>query len=161
MTAPLFAQATANQPDSLPLPLYEQDYCRWLEITAQLLRARQLSDLDIVHLADEIEAMGKREKRVVESNAEVILMHLLKYRYQPELRSNSWRFTILEHRDRLQKLFRDSPSLQPFYESSFADCYSRARKKAAVETGLSLDRFPLTSPFSAAETLNPDFLPES
>jgi hypothetical protein len=84
MTAPLFAQATANQLDSPPLPLYEQDYYRWLEITAQLLRTRQLSDLDIVHLADEIKAMGKREKRSVESNAEVILMHLL----EVSIRSN-------------------------------------------------------------------------
>ncbi|NER45388.1 MAG: DUF29 domain-containing protein [Symploca sp. SIO1A3] len=154
--------ATSSTPNqSQVLPLYEQDYCRWLETTANLLREGKLQKLDVVHLVEEIEDMGKREKRSVESNLEVILMHLLKYQYQPQLRSNSWRFTILEHRDRLEKLFRDSPSLKPFFESVFEASYTRARKKAAVETGLSLDLFPASSPFTLDETLNPDFLPES
>ncbi|NER49554.1 MAG: DUF29 domain-containing protein [Symploca sp. SIO1A3] len=161
MTTPLFAQSSSTQNQSSVLPLYEQDYVSWLETTAHLLREGKLNQLDLAHLAEELEDMGKREKRSVESNLEVILMHLLKYQYQPELRSNSWRFTILEHRDRLEKLFRDSPSLKPFFESVFEACYTRARKKAAVETGLSLELFPSSSPFTLDETLNPDFLPES
>ncbi|NET61078.1 MAG: DUF29 domain-containing protein [Symploca sp. SIO2E6] len=151
---------SSTQNQSRVLPLYEQDYCHWLETTAYLLREGKLQQLDVVHLAEEIEDLGKREKRAVESNLEVILMHLLKYQYQPELRSNSWLFTILEHRDRLEKLFRDSPSLKPFFESVFEACYTRARKKAAVETGLSLELFPASSPFTLEETLNPDFLPK-
>ncbi|NJP09348.1 MAG: DUF29 domain-containing protein [Leptolyngbyaceae cyanobacterium RU_5_1] len=147
-----------------PIPLsnslYQQDYYIWLEKMAQLLRTGNLKELDRVNLAEEIEDMGKREKRSVESNLEIVLMHLLKYKYQPEQRSNSWRFTLLEHRDRLDKLFRDSPSLRLHCVDVFADCYGRARKKAAVETDLSLDTFPEMSPFTPAEALNVDFLPD-
>lgn len=141
--------------------LYEQDYYCWLEETAKLLRNGKLAELDVLNLAEEIEDMGRSEKRAVESNLEVVLMHLLNYKYQPEQRSNSWRFTILEHRDRLEKFFRDSPSLKLYFSSIFEDRYSRARKKAAVETGLSLDTFPSASPFSPEQTLNSNFLPEA
>lgn len=69
--------------------LYEQDYFSWLEVTAQLLRSGDLSELDRKNLAEEIEDMGRSEKRAVESNLKIVLMHLLKYKYQPEQRSNS------------------------------------------------------------------------
>lgn len=151
---------TASLPMNIP-SLYEQDYYHWLQKTAQLLRDDNLAALDRLHLAEEIEDMGRSEKRAVESNLEIVLMHLLKYKYQPDQRSNSWRFTILEHRDRLEKSFRDSPSLHPYFASIFADCYARACRKAAVETGLSLDTFPVLSPFTPEETLNLDFLPEA
>ncbi|ASC72512.1 hypothetical protein XM38_034700 [Halomicronema hongdechloris C2206] len=149
MTAPL------QQPSGL----YDQDYVLWLEATVDLLRQGKLEQIDIPSLIEELEDMGRSEKRALESNLEVLLRHLLKYQYQPERRSNSWRFTILEQRDRIERLFRDSPSLKPYYESVFADCYARARRKAAVETGLSIEVFPENAPFTPAETLNPDFLP--
>jgi hypothetical protein len=151
MTAPLPLQQSSD--------LYEQDYVLWLQATVDQLRQGKLEQIDIPSLIEELEDMGRSEKRALESNLEVLLRHLLKYRYQPERRSNSWRFTILEHRDRCNLLFRDSPSLKPYYKSVFADCYARARRKAAVETGLSIDAFPENAPFTATETLNPDFLP--
>jgi len=114
----------------------------------------------VVNLAEELDDMGRSEKRAVESNLEVLLRHLLKYQYQPDRRSNSWRFTILEHRDRIDKAFRDSPSLKPYFANIFADCYALARKKAAVETGLPLETFPEAAPFTPEATLNPDFLPD-
>jgi hypothetical protein len=140
--------------------LYEQDYLSWLTKTARLLRSGQLSELDVVNLAEELDDMGRSEKRAVESNLEVLLRHLLKYQYQPDRRSNSWRFTILEHRDRIDKAFRDSPSLKPYVASIFADCYASARKKAAVETGLPTETFPEANSFSLEAALNPDFLPD-
>ncbi len=141
--------------------LYEQDYVLWLQATVELLRQGKLEQVDILNLIEEIEDMGRSEKRALESNLEALLRHLLKYQYQPERRSNSWRFTILEHRDRINRLFRDSPSLKPYYESVFVDCYTSARRKAAVETGLSIEIFPENAPFTPEETLNPDFLPTS
>jgi hypothetical protein len=141
--------------------LYDQDYAAWLFETASRLRAGKLNAVDIANLAEELEDMGRSEKRAVDSNLEVLLRHLLKYQYQPQLRSNSWRFTILEHRDRLDKAFRDSLSLKPYYVSIFADAYHCARQKAAVETGLPLETFPVESPFTPEATLNPDFLPDS
>jgi hypothetical protein len=140
--------------------LYDTDYSLWLEKTAQLLRNGQINELDLPNLAEEIENMGKREKRAVENNVEILLMHLLKYQYQPEKRSNSWKYTIFEHRDRLEKAFRDSPSLKPYSQEIFEQCYSKARQRAAIETGMEIDIFPVESPFTVEQTLNPNYLPE-
>ena len=83
------------------MSIYEKDYYLWLKNTANLLREKNLAELDLPHLIEEIEDMGKREKRSLYSNLKILLMHLLKYRYQPEKRSNSWRYTIEEHRQRI------------------------------------------------------------
>jgi hypothetical protein len=144
-------------PDHL---LYEQDYCAWLEQTARLLREGRVTELDLVNLAEEIADMGRSEKRAVESNLEMVLMHLLKYRYQPELRSNSWRLTLFEHRKRLNKALQESPSLRPYFNQIFAESYQTARRMAAIETGLELSTFPDLSPFTPEVTLDPEYLPD-
>ena len=92
--------------------LYEQDLYLWLEQAMDLLRERNLAELDIDNLIEEIADMGSSQKQAIESNLEIVLMHLLKYKYQPEKRSNSWRYTLLEHRRRIQKAFKTSPSLK-------------------------------------------------
>lgn len=140
--------------------LYEQDYFRWLNETAKLLRSGDLTAIDRENLAEEIEDMGRSEKRSLESNLEVVLMHLLKYQYQPELRSNSWRSSILEHRNRLQKAFEESPSLRSYLAQTFDKSYQYSRRKAAVETGLVIDTFPIESPFTPEQALDFDYLPE-
>lgn len=140
--------------------LYERDFYLWIEITAKLLRHRELEQLDYDNLIEEIEAMGRKEKHAIESNLVVVLMHLLKYKYQSQKRSNSWRYTIIEHRNRIKRILRDSPSLQRYPSEVFDDCYQDARREAEAETGLSLDSFPLESPFTVEETLNPDYLPD-
>ncbi|MGB3534803.1 MAG: DUF29 domain-containing protein [Microcoleaceae cyanobacterium] len=140
--------------------LYEQDYYLWLQYTLRLLRENKLSELDIPQLIEEIEDMGRSEKRAVESNLVVILMHLLKYQYQPSKRSNSWKASIREHRRRLRKLLKDSPSLKPYFEAVFQECYQDAREQASDETGLSLETFPTESPFTPEETINRDYLPD-
>ncbi len=140
--------------------LYEQDYYLWLQTTAHQLRERKLAEVDLANLIEEIDSMGRNEKSALVSNLQIIQMHLLKYKYQPEKRSNSWRFTIFEHRDILLEAFEVSPSLKPYLKEVFAKCYSKARKKASLETGLPINTFPIESPFSIEETLNTDFLPE-
>jgi hypothetical protein len=90
----------------------------------------------------------------------VILWHLLKYKYQRDRQNNSWKLTLFEHRDRLSEVFADSPSLKPFFTEVFEECYSKARKKAAIETGLSLNVFPIESPFTPEEAIDPNFLPD-
>ena len=140
--------------------LYDRDYSLWLETTAQQLRKRQLDDLDIDNLAEEIEAMVKSEKRSLRSHLEVVLMHLLKYKYHPQKRTNSWHYTIYEHRDRIEKAFQDSPSLRPYFDTVFEECYKVARKKVAIEMGMEIARFPEVSPFSTVETLDEEYLPE-
>ncbi len=140
--------------------LYEEDYYLWLEATAKLLQKGELSLLDTANLLEEIEDMGRSEKRAVYSNLKVLLMHLLKYKYQPEKRSNSWLATIVEHRQRLKKAFKESPSLQSYFIEIFNECYEDARELAAAETGLALDTFPLDCPYSTELAIDSAFLPE-
>jgi hypothetical protein len=140
--------------------LYEQDYYLWLENTAQLLRNGNLNKLDIPSLIEEIESMGRSEKNAVYSNLKVLLMHLLKYRYQPDKRTNSWRSSIVEHRQRLKKAFKDSPSLKGYSNEIFNESYQDARELAFSETGIALDAFPNECPFSSEQVLNSDYLPE-
>ncbi|HEY9884246.1 MAG TPA: DUF29 domain-containing protein [Thermosynechococcaceae cyanobacterium] len=153
---------TAKHPEtSTPsTQLYDRDFYLWLQETAQLLRNGEFDRLDIENLVEEIESMSRSDKHAVESNLEVILMHLLKYKYQPERRSKSWRLTLFEHRDRLRKTFRESPSLRPYLASEFEDCYRSARKKASIETGLPIATFPPDSPFTPEQALDEDYLPE-
>jgi hypothetical protein len=140
--------------------LYQQDYYLWLENTAKTLREGKLTQLDIPNLIEEIEAMGRSEKRAVFNNLKILLIHLLKYKYQQPKRSNSWRYTIREHRQRIEEAFEDSPSLKKYFSESFDKCYENARKLAADETGLPVNTFPSASPFTPEETLNSDYLPE-
>ncbi|MGK7951176.1 MAG: DUF29 domain-containing protein [Xenococcaceae cyanobacterium] len=139
--------------------LYEQDYYLWLQTTAKQLREGRLSEIDCVNLIEEIESMGRSEKNALVSNLQIVLMHLLKHKYQPEKRSNSWLFTIFEHRDRLLEAFEVSPSLKPYFREVFAKCYTKARKKASLETGLPISTFPTESPFTPEETLDTEYLP--
>ncbi|MDJ0573571.1 MAG: DUF29 domain-containing protein [Xenococcaceae cyanobacterium MO_234.B1] len=140
--------------------LYDQDYYLWLKNTAKLIQEGKFSEIDTVNLVEEIEDMGKREKRSVESNLVILLLHLLKYQYQPSKQSNSWKASIREHRRRLKKTFRDSPSLKRCFEQVFTECYQDAREQASDETGLPLDTFPSESLFTPTQVLNPDYLPE-
>ncbi|APB32732.1 hypothetical protein GlitD10_0421 [Gloeomargarita lithophora Alchichica-D10] len=140
--------------------LYEQDFCLWLEETVASLKSGHLEKLDVENLIEEIETIGRSEKQALRSNLEVILMHLLKYKYQSEKRSNSWRYTLLEHRRRLEDSFQFSPSLRRYFLETFAYCYQGARKLASVETGMSITLFPLECPFTAEQVLDEDFLPE-
>jgi len=140
--------------------LYEEDYHLWLMNTIHQLQHGKLAKVDLVNLIEELEAMGRSEKSAIESNLTILMMHLLKYQYQHEKQTNSWRFTIREHRRRLRKSFQKSPSLKRYFLEVFQECYQDARELAADETGLPIDTFPVESPFSQEDTLNPDYLPE-
>jgi hypothetical protein len=139
--------------------LYDQDYYLWIEQTVELLKQQKFREIDLVNLIEEIETMGRSEKRSISSNLRILLMHLLKYKYQPEKRTNSWLLTIREHRKRLQEAFKTSPSLKRYYREIFKECYQDAREFAADETGLQITTFPEISPFSLEETLNSNYLP--
>jgi hypothetical protein len=151
---------TQLTPTSSLSHLYDRDYYLWLSKTVKLVREEKLSELDLIHLIEELEDMGRSEKRAVESNLVVVLMHLLKYQYQPQKRSNSWKVTIREHRRRLRKLFQNSPSLKPYFEEVFLECYQDAREQACDETGLPLEIFPTEPLFTPEEAIDRDYLPD-
>ena len=138
--------------------LYEQDFYLWIETTSKQLKAGKFAEIDLANLIEEIESMGKSEKRELKSRLIVLLMHLLKWQYQPEKRSESWRSMITEQRICIELLLEDSPSLQPLLIEIFTDCYEKARLKASEETGMKLNFFPKESPFTLEETLKNSFL---
>jgi hypothetical protein len=141
--------------------LYDSDYLQWLETTVNHLKNRDFEHLDLDNLIEEIETLGRSEKRELESRLTILLMHLLKYKYQSSKRSNSWLFTIREQRLRILKSFKDSPSLKNYFQNIFSEIYSDARALAADETGLNIDTFPEDCPFDIELVLNPDWLPEA
>ncbi len=140
--------------------LYEQDFCLWVERALLLLCEGNLRDLDLENLLEEIADMSNSQKQALESNLKIILMHLLKYKYQPHKRTNSWRYTIVEHRQRIHKAFKNSPSLKRHFLEEFADVYLDARQLAAIETDLDIKLFPLESPFTSDQVLDKSYLPE-
>lgn len=138
--------------------LYDRDFYQWLTETAYLLAEGRLSELDITHLMDEIESMGKSQKRAIESYLSVLLLHLLQWRYQPDRRSGSWKSSIRNSRRAIQKRIQESPSLTSYPEIVFLECYALARENAADETELPLNIFPETPPFTIEQALNQEFL---
>ena len=119
-----------NSSTTRPNILYEQDFYLWIQTTVQQLKENKLNEIDIPNLIEEIESMGRSEKRELKSRLIVLLMHLLKWHYQPEKRSESWRSTITEQRICIEGLLEDSPSLKPLLSEVFEDCYQKARLKA-------------------------------
>lgn len=134
--------------------LYDKDYCHWLETTASLLKNERFSVLNIPNLLEEIEDIGRSERRAFYSNLKIVLMHLLKSKYQPEKLTNSGTATIVEHRQRLKKVLKESPSLKPYLDEILQDCYQDARELAPAETGLDINCFPSEIPFTGLEILS-------
>jgi Domain of unknown function DUF29 len=140
--------------------LYDRDFAQWLETTADQLRAKDYANLDWENLLDEIESMGKRERRSLKSNLVILLLHLLKWQYQSEQRSGSWKGSIVEHRQRLRDELEDSPSLQPYLIEILAAAYADGRDRAAAETGLNVAIFPAECLYTIAQVLDRAFWPD-
>ncbi len=142
-------------------PLYEQDFYAWANEQAALLRSGQLSAADIEHIAEEIESMGKTEKRELISRLKVLLMHLLKWQYQPVGRSVSWQLTIKEQRREVARHLADNPSLKARLSETLMDAYGDATIVAARETSLPEKTFPEDCPWQFSQIMDPEFWPGS
>jgi hypothetical protein len=140
--------------------LYEQDYYRWLETTIKRLHDRQLQSGDIDNLIEELKTLGRTEKKVLRSHLRLIVMQLLKWRYQPDKRSKSWQITIRNNRLDVEESLQDSPSLKPKLAELLAQCYPRAFIEASDETGLPPATFPSSCPFTLEQILDQEFFPE-
>jgi hypothetical protein len=140
--------------------LYNTDYLKWIQTTVEKLRVQDYSSIDWENLIDEIEDMGRSERKSLKSNLIVVLTHLLKWQYQPEFRSGSWKGSIVEHRRRIREALKDSPSLKPYLEEVFAQCYWDAVELASAETELPVETFPQECPYTSTQVLDSSFLPE-
>ena len=144
--------------------LYGTDFYAWARQQAQLLRTEELEKLDLPNLIEELEAMSLRERRELTSRLIVLLMHLLKWQYQPtphgRAQPRSWLNTITTQRQKLELLLADSPSLRREVAERLIYAYPRARVRASRETDLALATFPANCPYTAAQVLNDAFFPE-
>ena len=128
--------------------LYDRDFYAWANEQAGLLRAGNLSRADIANIAEEIETLGRSEKRELVSRLTVLLHHLLKWRFEPERRGRSWELSIANARDELTDHLEDNPSLKATLPEAVATTYRRARRSAESETGLSGNTFPVECPWT-------------
>jgi hypothetical protein len=139
---------------------YDTDFYAWALYNADLIRQGKFAEVDIRHVAEELESMGKSERRELISRFAVLLAHLLKWRYQPERRGNSWKYTIKEQRFEVEELLDDSPSLNNELDEQLAHAYKKALLLAIQETGLNPETFPEHCPFSFAQAMAIDYFPE-
>ncbi len=147
-----------NKP--LPTATYEQDFYAWLLKNAQLLREKRFPELDAENIAEELEGMARSDKRQLVNRFAVLLAHLLKWQFQPEKRSKSWKRTIKEQRKRIGLLLTDSPSLKYEIDKRIEDAYEIAILSAANETGLDEEIFPENCEYSLEEILSDEFVPD-
>ncbi len=128
--------------------LYDRDFYAWANEQAGLLRAGKLSSADIANIAEEIETLGRSEKRELVSRLTVLLQHLLKWRFQPERRGRSWELSIANARDELTDHLDENPSLKAMLPEAIATGYRRARRSAEQEKGLPGNTFPVECPWT-------------
>ncbi len=144
------------------LSLYDQDFYRWIQETVQALKHRDLEQVDWENLIEEIDSMGRSEKKELKSRLLVIIEHLLKLMFwETEKLQNSrgWRNTIIEQRGQLELLLEDSPSLRPLIQELFPEFYAKARTQVLQKSSLSGEQIPVRPSFSGEHVLDPTFLP--
>jgi len=140
--------------------LYDEDFAIWTAETARLLRACRFDEVDIEHVAEEIEDMGKRDKRELHRRLTMLILHLLKWKWQLEKQTRGWQATLLTQRAELDRLLEDSPSLRRAIPAAIAKVYPAVLRSAVLETGLPPEIFPSQCPFSPDQILDREFLPE-
>jgi hypothetical protein len=139
--------------------LYEQDFSFWLNSNIQLLKEARFNELDIEHLIDELESMGKRDKRELVSRFIILIAHLLKWQYQTDKQSTSWRCSIIEQRKKIAHLLKNEPSLKTYISEAIENAYPDAVDLASEETELPLSVFPTHCPYTQQHILD-KFYPE-
>lgn len=140
--------------------LYHRDFYAWANEQAALLREGKLGQADIENIAEEIESMGRSEKRELVSRLTILLLHLLKWRFQPKGRGSSWEASIRIQRRRLARHMADNPSLKSKLPEAISDAYQDALIAAAEETKLPESTFPPGCPWSFEDISNADFWPD-
>jgi hypothetical protein len=139
---------------------YEADFHAWALRNARLLREGKLGELDTHHIAEELEAMGASERRELLSRMQVLLLHLLKYQYQPERRTKSWLLTINHQRTAIEQLLEQSPSLRRMLDADTVNkAHGKAVRDAVIETDLDRHVFPASCPYALQDILDEDWLP--
>jgi Domain of unknown function DUF29 len=141
-------------------PSYDTDFYAWTQAQAQALQAKDWPALDVEHLAEEIESLGINAEHAITRQLQRLLLHCLKWRYQPTHRTPSWRRSVRQARDTIADRIERSHSLRDYPLQRLPLAYRRARRDAADDTGLPLATFPELCPWSIEQVLDDDFWPE-
>jgi Domain of unknown function DUF29 len=139
---------------------YDTDFYAWTQAQAAALRAKDVTALDLEHLAEEIEDLGSEQEHAIDSHLTNLLLHLLKWRYQPARRGRSWQRSVLNARVAIGKRLRRNPSLRSRLPVILGEAYADARKLAALDTDLPRTTFPEVCPWSVEQVLDENFWPE-
>jgi len=150
-----------NQKGKTKMTTYSQDFYQWTQEQSGYLKTGHLSNLDIENLIEEIEAMGRSEKRALESRLIVLLMHLLKWKYQPMFRGKSWELTIKGQRLKVASLLKDNPSLKPQLSTMIESAYESALIDASKETGIDEKHFVEKCPWTFEQLMDSGFYPDN
>jgi len=148
-----------NKIDLKHLASYEEDFALWAAEQGALLRAGKIDRADIENVAEEIESLGNSEEYQIDSRMEVLIQHLLKWHFQPEKRSNSWKASIVEQRIRIARVLKRSPSLKSYPMGSVDGSFRIGLAEAIRETGLPEAAFPQTCPYTVDQILDEKFYP--
>lgn len=139
---------------------YSTDFSAWINQTAQLLRESRWHEIDVPNLIEEVEGLGKSDRRGIASQLARLLLHLLKWQYQPQRRSDSWLDSITDARTQIELAIEDSPSLRDHPTEKLEESYQRARRQAAQQTNVEISTFPDVCPYSLALVLAEDWFPD-
>jgi len=137
--------------------LYETDFYAWTLEQSKLLKAGDLKNLDIVNLVEEVESLGKQQRQELRNRLGVLIGHLLKWNYQPEKRSKSWRVTIREQRREILRHLQENPSLKPYLPEAIADAYESGLDLVVRETPLDYPDLPENCTYTQEQLFDPDF----
>lgn len=140
---------------------YDSDFYGWTQEQAALLKAGRLSELDIDNLLEEVETMGRSERRELDSRLTVLLLHLLKWQYQPIRRGRSWQLSIEGQRINFSETLYENPSLKPQLDTILKKAYAKSVIKASQETALDKLTFPISCPWTLSQILDDKFYPNA
>ncbi len=137
--------------------LYDRDFALWIDETIQQLKSGDFSEVDLENLIDEVESLGKRDKRELESRLTTLFEHALKRCYVPLAECyRGWEVTLNRSQQKLNRILKDSPSLKSFFNDVYGNCYQDALVNVRQEYD---HKFPDISPFphNVDELLNSKF----
>lgn len=137
--------------------LYETDFYAWTLEQSQLLRDGNLQNLDIINLVEEIESLGKQQRQELRNRLGILIGHILKWEYQPQKRSKSWRVTIKIQRREIETLLLDNPSLKPYLPEAINKAYKAGLDLVALETNLDYSDLPQECLYNTNQIFDPNF----
>lgn len=140
--------------------LYDKDFSAWCWEQAEKMKHKDFERIDFENIIEELESMGNSKESQLHNRFQELFLHLLKWIYQPTLRSNSWRNSIEDQRDRIEILLKKNPSLKSKLKMCSEEAYVYSRKMASRETGLSIKIFPEQLPFQVEKALDENWMPE-